>query len=113
VLDRVVEGARPRRGGNVCAFSQNRHFSNCQPGTHFRRRGRVLTKCPYTVPTPPRGADWRLPPRGQVPNFGGVAKRISARYSLSLVLDRVVEGARRSWYVFHFANLACFRHPGA
>ena len=49
--------------------------------------------------------------RGQAPNFGGVAKRISARYSRSLVLDRNVEGARLSWYAFHSANLACFRHP--
>jgi len=26
VLDRVVEVARLRRGGDVCAFNQNRHF---------------------------------------------------------------------------------------
>jgi len=38
-----------------------------------------------------RGEDGRLPPRGQAPNFGGVAKRISAAYSRSLVLDREVE----------------------
>jgi len=36
VLDRVVEEARLRRAGDVCAFSQNRHFRNCVPGIHFR-----------------------------------------------------------------------------
>ena len=36
VVDHVVEGARPRRGGVVCAFSQNRHFGNCVPGTYCR-----------------------------------------------------------------------------
>jgi len=111
VLDRVVEGARPRRGGDVCAFSQKRHFCNCVPGTHFRRKKRILTKCTYGYPRRRRGADGRLPPRGQVPNFGGVAKHITARCSRSLVLDRVVEAARLSWYVLHSANLACFRQP--
>jgi hypothetical protein len=38
-----------------------------------------------------RGKDGRLPPRGQAPNFGGVAKRISSAHSRSLVLDRAVE----------------------
>jgi len=80
--------------------------------THFRRKTRVLSKCQYGYPRRRRGADGRLSPRGQVPNFGGVAKHISARYSRNLVLDRGVEGASLSWYVFHSANLACFRHPG-
>ena len=38
-----------------------------------------------------RGEDGRLPPRGQAPNFGGVAKCILAAYFRSLVLDREVE----------------------
>ena len=78
----------------------------------FHRNRRILTKCPYGYPPRRGGADGRLPPRGQVPNFGAVAKHISAGYFRSLVLDRVVEGARLSWYVFHSANLACFRHSG-
>ena len=38
-----------------------------------------------------RGDDGYLPPRGEAPNFGSVAKRISSAYSRSLVLDRAVE----------------------
>jgi len=38
-----------------------------------------------------RGEDGRLLPRGQALNLDGVAKRISARYSRSLVFDREVE----------------------
>ena len=41
-----------------------------------------------------RGADGRLPPRGQALNFGGFAELISAAYFRSLVLDTEVEGAR-------------------
>jgi hypothetical protein len=35
-----------------------------------------------------RGADGRLPPRGEAPKSDGVAERVSAAYSRSLVLDR-------------------------
>ena len=91
---------------------------SCVLGCAQFRRNVSLTKCPYTAPTPPPWRRWsssttrsstQLRSRGQEPNYGGVAKRISARHSRSLVLDRVVEGARLSWYVFHSANLACFR----
>jgi len=37
-----------------------------------------------------RGEDRRLSPRGQVPKFGGVAKRMRARHFPSSVLDREV-----------------------
>jgi len=38
MLDRVVEDAGLRRGGDVCAFSHNRHFCNCVRGTRSRRK---------------------------------------------------------------------------
>jgi hypothetical protein len=76
VLDRVVEGARPRRGGDVCAFSQNRDFGNCVPGTHFRRKRRILGKCPYGYPPRRGGADGCLPRGVRTPNFGDVEEHI-------------------------------------
>jgi len=87
-------------------------FGNCVPGTHFRRKHAFCTNAHTHHPRRRLDADidGRLPLRGVALHFGGVAKRIAARYSLSLVLAREVEGARLSRYVFYSAK-SVGRHP--